>query len=272
MQQSMLDFYDQHQTPPIACGEQPQQRFEASGVAVLSAPELIAIMLHTGIRGHSVLGLASQLIAQAGSIAGLASWQPMDFQRLKGIGRAKGRQLAALVEIARSMMAPPTSEPLVFNRPGLVLAHFTPIVRGLEIGNEVDFLQEVHQRVLFVLEQIPKATTSLPSPCVRHRYEQLPQENYLSRRQRFGTFDSIFQTSHTSRTGDTPQNGACGFQRFDHILLDEIHLVRTPPLLASRGLEFRGVELQVGASTKATFQQIEQPAHTRYITDHLPLA
>ena len=67
MQQSTLDFYDQHQSPPIACGEQPQQRFEMFGAGALSDTELIAIMLHTGIRGHSVLGLASQLIAQAGS-------------------------------------------------------------------------------------------------------------------------------------------------------------------------------------------------------------
>ena len=95
---------DQHRTPVIACGEQPQQRFETFGAGALSDTELIAIMLHTGIRVHSVLGLASQLIVQAGSIAGLATWQPEDFQRRKGIGRVKGRQLAALIEISRRMI------------------------------------------------------------------------------------------------------------------------------------------------------------------------
>lgn len=73
-------------------GEQPQQRFEMFGAGAPSDTELIAIMLHPGIRGHSVLGLASQLIVQAGSIAGLASWQPEDFRRLKGIGRAKSKR------------------------------------------------------------------------------------------------------------------------------------------------------------------------------------
>jgi DNA repair protein RadC len=133
MQQSTFNLHDQHQTPVIACGEQPQQRFETFGAAALSDTELIAIMLHTGIRGHSVLGLASQLIAQAGSIAGLASWQPEDFRRLKGIGQAKGRQLAALIEIGRRMIKQPTGEAPLLNRPELIAAHMAPFARSLEV-------------------------------------------------------------------------------------------------------------------------------------------
>lgn len=133
MKQSTFDLDGHNQTPVIACSEMPQQRFETYGAAALSDTELIALLLHSGIQGYSVLRLASQLIAQAGSIAGLATWQSKDFERLKGIGRAKGRQLAALLEISRRMMAPATSEPLVFNRPELIHAHFAPIVRGLEI-------------------------------------------------------------------------------------------------------------------------------------------
>ena len=133
MQQSTLDLHDQHKGPAIACGEQPQQRFEMFGAAALSDTELIAIMLHTGIRGHNVLGLASQLISQAGSIAGLASWQPEDFRRLKGIGRAKGQQLAALIEIGRRMIKQPAGEAPLLNRPELIAAHLAPYVRGLEV-------------------------------------------------------------------------------------------------------------------------------------------
>jgi DNA repair protein RadC len=134
MQQStfILDD-DQHQTRAIACGEQPQQRFETFGVGALSDTELIAIMLHTGIRGHSVLGLASQLIAQAGSIAGLASWQPEDFRRLKGIGRAKGQQLAALIEIGRRMIRQPAKDAPMLHRPELIAAYMASFVRGLEV-------------------------------------------------------------------------------------------------------------------------------------------
>ncbi len=135
MNQSTLDPSDDAPEPgfTIAAGEQPQQRLETFGATALSDTELIAIMLHTGIRGHSVLGLASQLIAQAGSIAGLASWQPQDFRRLKGIGLAKGRQLAALIEIGRRMIKQPAEPGPMLNRPELIAAHMHAYVRGMEV-------------------------------------------------------------------------------------------------------------------------------------------
>jgi len=133
MFQSTFDLNGKDQTPIIACGELPQQRFETYGAGALSDTELIALLLHSGIRGHSVLGLASQLIAQAGSIAGLASWQPEDFRRLKGIGRAKGQQLAAVIEIARRMMKQPNSGAPLLNRPELIAEYLAPYAKGIEV-------------------------------------------------------------------------------------------------------------------------------------------
>lgn len=133
MQQFMLDLDASRPVHDIACGEQPQQRFESYGASALSDTELIALLLHNGIQGHPVLHVASQLIGQAGSIAGLANWQPSDFQRLQGIGRAKARQLSALIEIGRRIMRPPTQEAPILNRPELVASHLAPIARGLEI-------------------------------------------------------------------------------------------------------------------------------------------
>jgi DNA repair protein RadC len=133
MIQSTFDLNGKDQTPVIACGELPQQRFETYGAGALSDTELIAILLHSGIRGHSVLGLASQLIAQAGSISGLASWQPEDFQRLKGIGRAKGQQLAAVIEIARRMMKQPNAGAPLLNRPELIAEYLAPYAKGIEV-------------------------------------------------------------------------------------------------------------------------------------------
>ena len=133
MFQSTFDLNGKDLTPVIACGELPQQRFETYGAGALSDTELIAILLHSGIRGHSVLGLASQLIAQAGSISGLASWQPEDFQRLKGIGRAKGQQLAAVIEIARRMMKQPNAGAPLLNRPELIAEYLAPCAKGIEV-------------------------------------------------------------------------------------------------------------------------------------------
>lgn len=120
-------------TPEVACSEQPQQRFESYGAEALSDTELIALLLHSGLRGNSVLQIASQLIAQAGSLKGLVTWRPTDFQQLKGIGRGKARQLAALLEITRRMAKSDDTEKPVLNRPELIAAHMAPVIRGLEI-------------------------------------------------------------------------------------------------------------------------------------------
>lgn len=135
MNQSTLNLgeYASESGFAIAAGEQPQQRFERFGAGALSDTELIAIMLHTGIQGHSVLGLASQLIAEAGSIAGLASWKPEDFRRLKGIGQAKGRQLAALTEICRRMVQQTAGDAPILNRAELIASYMAPYIQGLEV-------------------------------------------------------------------------------------------------------------------------------------------
>ena len=136
MNQSTFDFNDWistgEQSLPMACGERPQERLENFGVTALSDTELVATLLQgNGTRAEEAVSVASRLIAEAGSIAGLASWQAMDYRRLKGIGRTKGVQLAAVAEIARRMMKTPTSPTITYNRPETIAALFWPMVAGL---------------------------------------------------------------------------------------------------------------------------------------------
>ncbi len=135
MNQTHLDLGHTNNTTArdIACGERPQQRMESFGAAALSDTELVALILQTGLATRKVLDVSSRLIAEAGSLRGFASWQPVDFERLKGIGHVKARQLAALVEIAKRMMKSVTDEPVVLNRPELIAEYFRPIIHGLEV-------------------------------------------------------------------------------------------------------------------------------------------
>ncbi len=72
----------------MACGEQPQARLETFGVHALSDTELLAVLLQGGaMRPVEAVVTASQLLAAAGSMAGLAAWQPADYRRLRGLGR-----------------------------------------------------------------------------------------------------------------------------------------------------------------------------------------
>lgn len=65
-------------------------------------------------------------------MAGLATWTAADYQKMKGIGRTKGLQLATLTEIARRIMSTRQETPLL-NRADLTAAYMAPISTGLEI-------------------------------------------------------------------------------------------------------------------------------------------
>jgi DNA repair protein RadC len=128
-----LGHFDPAPGRTIACSEQPQQRMESFGASALSDTELLALLLQNGLATTDVFNLASRLLADAGSLRGFATWQPVDFEQLKGIGRVKAHQLAALVEIARRMMMPPPTEMPILNRPELIAEYFAPIIHGLEV-------------------------------------------------------------------------------------------------------------------------------------------
>src|SRR5580658_9015772 len=116
-----------------AASERPQERLEKFGAAALSDTELLALLLRSGTRGHDVLSLAAQLIADAGSIARLVTWSESDFRRLKGIGRVKALQLVTAMEIARRALGPSTVEEPLLTRAELVAAHLQPIAAGLQV-------------------------------------------------------------------------------------------------------------------------------------------
>lgn len=118
----------------MAVSEQPPQRLENFGVNAVSDTELLAMILQgNGVRTDQAVDLASRLIGEAGSLAGLISWTAADYRRMKGIGRIKGLQLGAIAEIARRMMTAQRVTPPMLNRPELIAAHFATTVAGLQV-------------------------------------------------------------------------------------------------------------------------------------------
>lgn len=98
----------------LAVSERPQERLERLGAEALSDRELLAMILRSGSQETDVLALATQLMAQAGSLASLLTWVETDYRSIKGIGKVKALQLVALVEIARRIhRQAPASSPLL---------------------------------------------------------------------------------------------------------------------------------------------------------------
>jgi len=99
----------------------------------MSDTELLAMLLRSGTRGQDVLTLASRLIAEAGSIAGLVAWRETDFRQLKGIGPVKALQLVATMEIARRALGQEMGLAPLLNRADRVAAFLAPFASGLEV-------------------------------------------------------------------------------------------------------------------------------------------
>lgn len=117
----------------MPAGERPQERLERFGAAALSDTELLAMLVRSGTQGQDVLTLASRLISEAGSIAGLLAWHEADFRSLKGIGRVKALQLVAAMEVARRAISLPPQESPVLNRADLIAANLDSVASGLDV-------------------------------------------------------------------------------------------------------------------------------------------
>jgi|GEM_PF-62728 len=135
MNQSTMDLHDDRsESVTMACGERPPQRMETFGVSALSDTELVAMVLQgNGTRAEQAVAVAGQLIAEAGSVVGLAAWQAADYRRLKGIGRIKGLQLSAIGEIARRMIRADSEAAPLLNRSDLIAQYFQSLTTGLEV-------------------------------------------------------------------------------------------------------------------------------------------
>jgi DNA repair protein RadC len=116
---------------PLA--ERPQERLERFGAFAVSDTELLALVLRSGTRGEDVLTLATRLLSEAGSLAGLLAWHEADFRRLKGIGRVKALQLVAAMEVARRAASHPPRESPILSRADAVAGLLEAPAAGLEV-------------------------------------------------------------------------------------------------------------------------------------------
>ncbi len=113
--------------------ERPQERLKRMGPSALSDSELLAMLLRSGTRGHDVLTLASRLLSEAGSLAGLITWKEADFKKLKGIGPVKALQLITVMEIAHRVSTQPQRLDPLINDATMAAVFMRPLMHGLEV-------------------------------------------------------------------------------------------------------------------------------------------
>jgi DNA repair protein RadC len=75
--------------------ERPREKLLVRGTAALTDPELIAILLRTGLPGANAVEVARQLLERYGSLTGLSRCSVKEIESIRGIGSAKAIQLVA---------------------------------------------------------------------------------------------------------------------------------------------------------------------------------
>lgn len=80
--------------------DRPREKLLAHGVKALTNTELIAILLGSGTRDLSAIGVAQNLLSSAGHrLSTLLGYSVRQYQRHKGIGQAKAISLIAALEL-----------------------------------------------------------------------------------------------------------------------------------------------------------------------------
>lgn len=140
----------------------PREKLLARGPGALSDSELLSLLLRSGLPGKNALQLADELVERFGGIAGLLHCGPEALRAVKGLGPAKRAELAAVLELARRVLAERLRERPLFETPQAV-RHYLQLQLG-GLAHEVFavlFLDSQHRLIAF--EELFRGTLSQTS-------------------------------------------------------------------------------------------------------------
>ena len=83
--------------------ERPRERLHAYGAQALTTAELIAILIRVGNAERSAVSLGEYLLAEFGSIKGVATASLEQLADVKGLGEAKAAQIKAAIEFGNRL-------------------------------------------------------------------------------------------------------------------------------------------------------------------------
>jgi DNA repair protein RadC len=148
----------------LAASDRPRERLARSGPTSLSKPELLAILLRTGVPGENAVDVGQRLLDKFGGLEGLQRASLAEICNQHGIGEAKASQIKAAIELGRRLASEKPEEQITINSPADVADLLQYDMRGLE--------QEVLKVLLLdtrnhVLEQVEIYRGSVNSSQVR---------------------------------------------------------------------------------------------------------
>lgn len=128
--------------------ERPRERIARVGPQALSTPELLAIILRTGVKDENVLTMATRLLVQYGGLAGLARADFAQITAERGLGLAKAAQLMAALELGRRLMAESPEERFQIRAPQDAANLLMPLLGHKEQEHFMVLYLDTRNRVL----------------------------------------------------------------------------------------------------------------------------
>lgn len=93
-----------HQIKRLSKEERPREKLLIFGPSKLTTSELLAIFLRTGIKGKSILQLASELLKRFNGVRGIFEASNEDLLKIEGLGGAKVAQIKAVYGLAEQYL------------------------------------------------------------------------------------------------------------------------------------------------------------------------
>jgi DNA repair protein RadC len=111
--------------------DRPRERLWARGVQMIGDEELLSLLLGTGVRDRSAIGVASDLVHAAGGVVALSRASPRELALVRGVGAARAARIAAAFELGRRAIESEHRRELLA-RPEDVFRICAPRVAGLQ--------------------------------------------------------------------------------------------------------------------------------------------
>ncbi len=146
--------------------ERPREKLAAHGPAALTNPELIAILLRTGVIGTNAIEVARELLERYGSLTGLSRCSVDELSKIRGVGFAKAVQLVAAFGLGQRLARETLSSQKI-DSPELV---------NVLVGAEMRMLRKESLRVILLdtryhLIRIQEVSTGSVNESIAHPRE-----------------------------------------------------------------------------------------------------
>ncbi|HEY2106734.1 MAG TPA: DNA repair protein RadC [Candidatus Binataceae bacterium] len=83
--------------------ERPREKLAARGEASLTDPELLALLIRTGVKGANAVDVGRELLERYGSLTGLSRCTEAEIAKVRGVGKVKAGLLVAAFGIGKRL-------------------------------------------------------------------------------------------------------------------------------------------------------------------------